>query len=72
MKHGLLLAIALFSFACLKPAIAQEQASSKEELEEVKGALQGVSESAAEYRGLCRCASENQDLGLHTAAVALY
>jgi hypothetical protein len=51
MKHGLLLAAALLFFFCLKPAFAQEQAASKEELEEVKGALLGISESAAEYRG---------------------
>jgi len=51
MKQALLLATAVFSLACLKPAFAQEQAASKEELEEVKGALQGLSESAAEYRG---------------------
>ena len=51
MKQGLLLAMALLSFFCLKPAFAQEQAASKADLQEVKEALQGVSESAAEYRG---------------------
>jgi hypothetical protein len=50
MKQALLLAIAVLSFVCLKPIHAQEQAASKEDLEEVKGALQGISESAAEYR----------------------
>ncbi len=51
MKQGLLLAIALSAFVWLKPACGQEKVASKEDLEEVKGALQGVSESAAEYRG---------------------
>ena len=33
------------------PVLGQEKSVSEEELEEVKGALQGITESAAEYRG---------------------
>ena len=41
-------AIAVLSFVWLKPGFAQEQPASKEEIEEVKGALQGLSESAVD------------------------
>jgi hypothetical protein len=51
MKQGILLTAAILAIALQTSARAQEQAATKEELEEVKGALQGVSESAAEYRG---------------------
>jgi hypothetical protein len=51
MKHGIFFAaIAMFCIGAT-PLRAQENAATKEELEEVKGALLGVSESAAEYRG---------------------
>lgn len=51
MKHSVLLALAVAVCAYVTPVRAQEQAGTKEDLEEVKGALQGMSESAAEYRG---------------------
>jgi hypothetical protein len=51
MKQGILLAAAVFAFAIPLTARAQEQAATKEDIQEVKDALQGVSESAAEYRG---------------------
>lgn len=50
MKRTLLLVIALVVM-CGWQGKAQEERASKEDLEQVKEALQGVSESAAEYRG---------------------
>ncbi len=49
MKKALLL-LGVTLFVAGAPIYAQE-AATKEELEEVKGALEGLSESAAEYRG---------------------
>jgi hypothetical protein len=51
MKYGVLLVLFLVACAIAIPLRAQEQAATKEDLEEVKGALPGVSESAADYRG---------------------
>jgi hypothetical protein len=51
MKHRLFFAVVAILSLCVNPLRAQDTAATKEELEEVKGALQGVSESAAEYRG---------------------
>jgi hypothetical protein len=51
MKYRLFFAVATVLYLCATPLRAQEKAATKEELEEVKGALLGVSESAAEYRG---------------------
>ncbi len=51
MKASLLSLIAAYAIAFHTLAISQEQAATKEGLEEVKGAVQGLSESAMEYRG---------------------
>jgi hypothetical protein len=51
MKNLFLMFVAALISTWAWEGFAQEQSASKEELQEVKDALQGVSESAAEYRG---------------------
>jgi len=47
----LLLLLGTLTLLCQSPVFTQDKPVSKEELEEVKGALTGLSESFTEYRG---------------------